>query len=344
MDPPAGVVMSSSMDKAMKVLLELGDPAERRTRAELVNQALRAVETLMDADAVSIVTPWSRRGERLLLHAGSATPATLPPAQEGSAVIRAIAEACEPLVIADLSEDAVISVGDACPGVEAGPAIFVPLRQRNHAPAYIAAYRKRGRARFTMADTRVMVLLGTWLGTALDNLRLATGSQKVALTDDVTDVYNQRFLKSAVQREARRARRFRQPLSLMVIAVDRFEAFIAKLGDQRGSLLLRELALLLARQVRAFDVMGRYRDGFMLILPQTNHEGAAEAGERMREAIARHQFPLAGDGEVTVSLGIASSPTDGMEPADLMTGADRALNEAMRRGGNCVAVSQRKAA
>jgi diguanylate cyclase (GGDEF)-like protein len=334
--------MSNPQDKAMDVLLELGNPAERRTRARLLSQALNAVVKLMEADAAVIATPWSRRGERLALHAGSAAPAALPMAEAGSAVIRALAETCEPLAVADLSEDARFLAGDACPGVEAGPVLFTPLRQRGLAPAYIAPYRRRGRARFNTADTRIMLLLGTWLGTALEGLRLATGAERLAVTDEVTDVYNQRFLKAALQREMRRASRFAQTLSLVVIDLDQLEALSDEHGEVPASVLLRELALVLGAQVRSFDVLGRRGDGgFVLILPQTDRDGATEVGERMRDAVARHAFSVA-PGGITVSVGVASFPGDAAEPADLLGAANRALEQARQQGGNRVEVPKRR--
>jgi diguanylate cyclase (GGDEF)-like protein len=335
--------MSNHQDKAMETLLDLANPAERRTRARLLGQALEAVVKLMEADAAVIATPWSRRGERLVLHAGSMTPAAMKPSETGSAVLRALAEHCEPHAIADLSDDAVLIAGDACPGVEAGPVLFVPLCQRGSAPAYLAAYRRRGRARYTMADTRVMVLLSAWLGGALANLRLATGAERLAVTDEVTDVYNQRFLKAAVQREMRRASRFAQELSVVVIDTDRIDELTVEHGDLQVSVLLRELATVLGQQVRGFDLMGRYGDtGFVLVLPQTNRAGAMEAGERMREAVASHAFSVAAG--VTVSLGVGSFPGDASEHADLLAVASRALDQARSQGGNRVEVPGRKAA
>ena len=73
--------MTARLDKAIEMLLELGSPAERRTRAQVLDQALRATLTMMEADAAAILAPWSRRGERLVLHAGSTSAASilLPP-------------------------------------------------------------------------------------------------------------------------------------------------------------------------------------------------------------------------------------------------------------------------
>jgi diguanylate cyclase (GGDEF)-like protein len=330
--------MGSPRDKAMEMLLELGNPAERRPRARLLAQAMQAVVNLMDADAAALVTPWTRRGERLVLHAGSAAPAAMPPGDEDSAVLRTFADSLEPLAVADLFEDTVLSATDGCPGVEAGPVLYVPLRARGLETAYLAAFRRRGRARYTMGDTRNMLLLAAWLGIALDGLRLATGAERLAVTDEVTDVYNQRFVKAALGREVRRAGRFAQPLALVVIEVDGIEAF----GEAQVSVLLRELATVLGQQVRAFDLLGRRAEGgFLLILPQTDRAGAAEVAERMREAVAGHAFSMAPQG-ITASLGVAAFPSDASEPADLLGAAQRALDQAREQGGNRVELPKRR--
>jgi len=337
--------MTSRQDKAVEMLLELGDPAERRTRAQLLDLALRTTLTLTEADAAAVVTPSSRRGERLVLHAGSPTAASLPLGPKGSEVLRMLSENGQPLVLPDLLDDPRIVGTDACAGVESGPVLFTPLRQRNLGLAYVAAYRRRGRARYTMSDSRLMVLFGVWLGTALDHIRISTGTEKVAVTDDLTDVYNYRFLKTALHREIRRASRFGQELSLAIIAADNLQNQVAEHGELRGNLLLKEMATVLTQQVRSFDVLGRYGDdAFMLILPQTGRSGASEAAERMRTAVERHTFSSASPGAITASVGIGSFPQDAADLNDLVAATDRALQQARQRGPNSVATLQRKAA
>src|SRR5882762_9029350 len=88
---PRGTHIMTSQDKALEILLELGNPAEQPTRAELLDRALRAALTLLDADAVIILTSSSRRAERLVLHAGSAMPAALQLPPGGSEVVRSLA-------------------------------------------------------------------------------------------------------------------------------------------------------------------------------------------------------------------------------------------------------------
>src|SRR5439155_21537757 len=106
-----------------------------------------------------------------------------------------------------------------------------------------------------------------------------------------------------------RANRFGQELSIVAVDVDTLEAFGAEHGALRGSMLLREIASLLAQQVRAFDLVARYReDRFILMLPQTGQEGAMDVAERIRATVEQQAFPPAAAGAVTVSLGVASFP------------------------------------
>lgn len=329
--------MTSPDNKTLELLLELGNPAERRTRTELLGRAMTTSLALTNADAVVILTPWSRRGERLALHAGSSAHAVLPASSQGSEVARTLVASQEPLVFADLSEDERVAAADACPGVGAGPVMFTPLRQRDSVPGYVAVYRRTGRARFSASDTRSMLLLSAWLGSALENLRLSSGVEKVAVTDDLTSVYNSRFLKAALRRELGRASRFHQELSIVLIDVDNLQSLNEECGDLRGTVLLKEVASLLAQQVRSFDLLAKHDDDeFMLILPQTGREGAVEVAERMRTAVERHSFSLVANIAVTVSLGVAAFPHEGSDTAALMATAARALGRAKQLGKNRV--------
>jgi len=333
----------ATQEESFKDLLELGNPAERRTRTEVLDRVFRAALTLTNADAVVALAPQSRPGERLALHAGSDVPARLQPSRQASEVTRVLAETWAPISFPDLS-DSLAANSDACPGVEAGPALFIPVRQRNQEASYLAVYRRRGRVPFTTNEIRVMLVLAAWLSIALENLRLATGTERLTVKDELTEVYNHRFLKTALQREVRRAARFAQALSIVMIDVDSLGPYTQENGDLRGSVLLKELSTVLGQQVRSFDVMGRYGDDeFMLILPQTNLDGAVEVAERMRSVVEQYAFSNVPAGTITVSLGVASFPTAGAKVENLVAAADRALQQAKQRGRNRVETIDRAA-
>jgi len=335
----------SQQDKALEMLLELGNPAERKTRAELLDRALQTARLLMDADAVIILNPSSRRGHRLALHNGSTVPAVIPPPQGGSEVARRFAETCEPLVLAELSDDGSVLQADGCPGVEPGPVMFVPLRQRDPAVGYIAVYRRCGRARFSVSEVRVTLLLSAYLSSALETQRIASGVQKQSLSDDLTEVYNAKFLKAALRREFLRAGRFGQELSVVLIDVDHLSLHNQENGELRGSILLREIASVLAAQVRAFDILAKHDDDeFMLLLPETGFAGAMEVAERVRLAVEKHEFSQATTKAVTVSLGVGSFPREGADQKAVVAKARRALILAKERGRNRVETLMKEAA
>src|SRR5262249_35290517 len=139
--------------------------------------------------------------------------------------------------------------------------------------------------------------------------------------------------------------RFAQELSLAIIAVDNLQGQVTEHGELRASLLLKELASVLAQQVRSFDVLGRYGDdAFMLILPQTIREGATEAAERMRLAVERHACPPATPAAAPTGGGVPCFPQDAADLGDLVAATERALQQARQRGPNSVGTLSRKAA
>ncbi|MEO5618506.1 MAG: GGDEF domain-containing protein [Candidatus Eisenbacteria bacterium] len=152
-------------------------------------------------------------------------------------------------------------------------------------------------------------------------------------------------MKSALRREIKRAGRFGQQLAVIMLDVDNLKNYNDRHGHLRGSHLLREMAGILAAQVRSFDLVAKYGgDEFTVILPQTDREGARVVAERMRVAIERHAFPLVAAGSITVSSGISVFPTDGGDVSSAIQAADRALYQAKRAGRNRVEIGEVKAA
>lgn len=318
----------AAQDKALELLLELGNPSVRRTRAEQLEHALRTALALTDGDAAVALAPTGRRTERLVLYAGSPATALLPAPSQGSMVVRSLIENPQPLALPDLSEDPRMVGGDGCPGVEAGPVLFAALWQRDPAPGYLGVFRRRGRARFSPTEIRALALLTGSLANSLESLRLASGAEKVTLTDDLTQVYNARFLKSALARELKRAGRFGHELALVMVGIDGLAAHRERDGDLRGSALLRETATVLAQQVRSFDLLTRHGDErFVAVLPQTGREGAQQVAERMKRAIAFHPYTGLKPGDVTLSAASSVFPHDGAEAPSLLAMAERALGK-----------------
>jgi diguanylate cyclase (GGDEF)-like protein len=334
-----------SREKILESLLDLSGRAAARSRPELLGTVLRCALVLTESEgSVATISP-ARKAERFTLRRGFDEPEVTTVARPGSDGARAVLVPGRAVLVADVDEGGRIGPDDRCPDVESGPALFVPLRLRDQSPGYLAVFRRRGDSRYDAEDVRLLTLLAAWTAMALENLRLAQNVEKLAVTDDLTQVYNYRFLKSALRREIKRAGRYHQDLALLMVDVDNLKTYNDRHGHLRGSFLLREMAGLFATHVRSWDLVAKYGgDEFTVILPQTNIAGAKTAAERLRAAVEGHRFPLAHPGEITVSIGVSAFPADGQTTSALIETADRALYLAKQRGRNQVGNSEREAA
>jgi diguanylate cyclase (GGDEF)-like protein len=172
---------------------------------------------------------------------------------------------------------------------------------------------------------------------ALDNALLLKRAEALSVTDDLTHLYNSRYLNLVLRRETKRASRSGRPLSLLFIDLDGFKAVNDIHGHLFGSRALVEAAAVIRQSARETDVVSRFGgDEFALVLPDTGGEGAFAVGERIRERIAAHRF-LVGDGldiHLTGSIGVATLPDVAASSEELMHAADKAMYAVKESGKN----------
>jgi diguanylate cyclase (GGDEF)-like protein len=151
---------------------------------------------------------------------------------------------------------------------------------------------------------------------------------------------NDRRFRSALQTELRRAKRYRQEAAVVVIDIDEFGAIDERFGTLVADRLLRELAIVLANNVRDIDVAARLgEDEFALLLPETGRNAALSVAERFRQE-AQAYFDVRESGGktvgLTVSAGVACYPQDAATPEALLERAAQALYQAKAAGRNAV--------
>lgn len=157
--------------------------------------------------------------------------------------------------------------------------------------------------------------------------------EHLALTDGLTGLANNRAFWDALHRELSRARRFGQPLSLIVLEIDKFKLVNDTYGHLKGDEALRGLARILGVTCRSMDIAARFGgDEFALILPQTAKHDAAKVAQRLRDRV--EQYRLDGHVQLTLSIGLAAFPEDGITPNGLFAVADYAMYRIKERGGD----------
>jgi diguanylate cyclase (GGDEF)-like protein len=170
--------------------------------------------------------------------------------------------------------------------------------------------------------------------------------QRLADRDGLTGVANRRLSDAYLQETWLRLRRQRQPLSVVMLDVDHFKVFNDNYGHQQGDICLIAVAGALKNEMnRSSDVVARYGgEEFILILPNTDTEGAVQVGENARLAVEAlgitHEHSSTGS-HVTVSAGCASTvPSQESSIEELVYRADQALYQAKQRGRNRVQVAR----
>lgn len=167
-----------------------------------------------------------------------------------------------------------------------------------------------------------------------------TQSIELAVTDALTGLNNRRYLDTHLGRLVERSNKHDRPLSVLITDIDHFKAINDVHGHEGGDEVLREFAKRLRGAVRGADLACRYGgEEFVVIMPDTSQDVAAQIAERLRGAIAAVAFKVpssAVDVPVTTSVGVATLDTVGEDAASLLRRADQALYQAKNAGRNRV--------
>lgn len=210
------------------------------------------------------------------------------------------------------------------------------MRGRNGSPSSLLVP-----AVFLLGAIFVLLTMSLTARTVRDLQRVAELEQ-LAISDELTGLFNRRFLLSCLENETARSRRYGLPLSALLLDIDHFKRINDLHGHDVGDLALRHVARCCQDSVRQTDIVSRYGgEEFAILLPSTPLAGAQEVAERLRSTIAQSAIALPqGATErtlcCTVSVGVAEFDPSSREIDAFLKQADEALYEAKRSGRNRV--------
>ncbi|MBI4705715.1 MAG: diguanylate cyclase [Deltaproteobacteria bacterium] len=161
---------------------------------------------------------------------------------------------------------------------------------------------------------------------------------RLTIIDGLTQIYNKRYLYEALERELVRGRRHGRDLAVLMLDLDHFKRINDLHGHLAGDFVLKELARIVQSRIRRDEVFARYGgEEFVIVLPETDIEGAVELGERLRREVEAHEFVFQNDRiKITVSVGAALLTEDLRNAAELLKRSDERLYEAKNAGRNRV--------
>ncbi len=167
---------------------------------------------------------------------------------------------------------------------------------------------------------------------------MLTRVESLAIMDPLTGLYNRRRFETIFTNEFKRATRYQLPLSCMMIDIDHFKKINDTLGHLEGDRLLREIAQIIQATVRELDTPARWGgEEFVVLSPNTTRENGLLAAERVRNAIANHDFKVPSISAISVSIGVAGIPDPSLDTQEkLIHAADLAMYAAKKNGRNRV--------
>ncbi len=251
----------------------------------------------------------------------------------GEGVVGSAAESGKPRLVRAVSAPS----GNGRP-TEAGAAphalIVSPLLARDELKGVLCLYRLGGNT-FTEDEFRSAIRFTLLAALAIDNADVRSKLESLAMTDHLTGLHNHRFFQERLLEEVSRANRSGAPVSLLVYDIDDFKEVNDSYGHLLGDQVLQGVAAAGREIGRIEDPVCRIGgEEFAVILPGQSGKRAQALAERIRRSVLELSFPMGT--RVTVSIGLAESPTNASSPRDLFACADLALRGAKAQGKNRV--------
>lgn len=214
--------------------------------------------------------------------------------------------------------------------------LSIPLVESNELIGALNIYSKNTPRVFNQEELEIAQILANQVAIAIRNARLFEETQRLAITDFLTNLFNRRYIEMYLKSELARASRYNQEVSVLIIDIDNLKFYNDVYGHEAGDKIICMIAQLLLKSCREMDIVGRYGgDEFIIILPQTNSQGAKIVGERILSAVEKEVF-VTKEGTkipITLSIGSASYPLDAEDVDLLLSFADTAMYKSKASGG-----------
>lgn len=221
-----------------------------------------------------------------------------------------------------------------------GSLLCLPVVFMQRCIGTLCFFRPRPRS-FDDEEVTLLRSIANQAAMAIGNAQMYHRTKELSIHDELTSIYNRRFLRNRLEMEWSRSKRFDHPLSVLLMDIDHFKQLNDTHGHLYGDQVLKQVAKVLLRSVRRVDTVARYGgEEFVVVLPKTKKAKAVEVAKKLRRAIEQTRFPnLSPEAEgprVTISVGVSTFPDDAQTTEELIEKADQGLYRAKAAGRNQV--------
>lgn len=313
-----------SLSKTMTSSLDLDN---------MISEIMKKAKRLIKADAWSVFLIDEATGDLVLEKTSIKKEKTgrrkKTRLKSGEGIAGWVAHEGIPIVLPDVSQDVRFSRRiDSDSRQTAKSLMCVPIRSKGHILGVFEIINNTTSSSFTREDLTLFLRLVDHAAIAIEMTTIYQKMAEIAVTDDLTKLFNSRYLNRTLEIEITRSNRYKTSLSLIFMDIDHFKVINDNYGHLVGSKLLVEIGQILIRSLRTIDIVARYGgDEFVMVLPQTAPAAALSIAERIRKAVEQHVF-LKKDGyslRMTASFGVASYPESAKSKEDLLRLADEAM-------------------
>ncbi len=234
----------------------------------------------------------------------------------------------KPIVVNNIKEDGIFVDSDAS---YVRSIACIPMVVYNDVIGVINVTNKRYGKEFTDDDVEMLKAVADQAAVAINKAQL----WDMAVTDSLTGLYVRRYFMVKLQEELLRAERYNNILSIVMADLDGFKNINDTYGHDAGDRVLKAIGKFFQQNIRDVDVVARYGgEEFVIMIPEAAQDAAYILSERLRKQLSK--LKLENMPPITISLGIATFPSDGRELEDLIKKADSAMYAAKRAGRNKV--------